>query len=87
MDNGQDVRATELLKEIARIAELAGGMFCQLEEFTRSHASQVLLGAPLRVQAATELACIISDCRSITESLARLTAEPCHSTLEQAPSS
>jgi hypothetical protein len=62
--------------EISRIAEVASGMFLQLQEFTRQHGNQVLLGQPLSVDAATELACIVSDCRTVSEALNNLLSGP-----------
>ncbi len=60
---------SNVTQEISRLAELARGMFSMLEGFTRQHGPQVLLVRPLQVEAATDLACIISDCRTISEGL------------------
>lgn len=72
MKDGNDVADGDLQNEIARIAELASGMFLQLKEFTRQHGNDVLLGRALRVEAATELACIVSDCKSVSDALKKL---------------
>lgn len=76
MKDGNSSSDSNLKIEIARIADLAAGMFLQVKEFTREHGNQVLLSQPLRVDAATELACIVSDCRSISEALNSLRTGP-----------
>jgi len=65
----------DLQNEIARIERLVSGMYSQLEDFTRQYGSQILLLRPLRVEAASELACIIGDCRSVSEALSKLVTE------------
>jgi hypothetical protein len=63
---------SNVTQEVSRLTELARSAFSMLEEFTRRHGPQVLLVRPLHIEAATELACIVSDCRTISEGLRRL---------------
>lgn len=60
---------TKVAEEISRLATLSRQMFGLLNEFTQQHGPALLQDRPLRVEAATELVCIVSNCRRITEGL------------------
>lgn len=63
-------------EEVVRLASLAATLMAQVEDFAKSHGAQMLLGRPVRAEAASDLACIGSDCRALLEGLERLAGVP-----------